>query len=200
MEIAENINYCPVHADREASLTCIRCGRYMCTKCARHTPVGYVCEQCFRQQDNTYFIGTNSDNVIIFAVCAVLTGIGGAIVSATGFPIIIMLLFGLPIGGAVGEAALRLTGRRRTRYAQWISTAGCFIGGLTGGAIQLAVQYNNFVAEAVRRSGLEASELPSEMFPGVVNYVMTHLPGNISLWLFVAIVAFGVYGRYRMRI
>ena len=39
----EETTYCAVHPDRETSLQCNRCGRYMCVECAVHTPVGYRC-------------------------------------------------------------------------------------------------------------------------------------------------------------
>lgn len=193
-EIAEEVNYCTIHTDREASLNCIRCGRYMCTKCANHTPVGYVCDQCYRQQDNTFFKGTNTDNVIIFASCAVLTGLGAAIISGIGIPFFLLLLFGLPIGGAIGEVALRLTGRRRTRYAHWIGAGACAIGGLAGGILQMMQRFNSVIGD-----------LPPEVQQAMgtssaFQYALEMLPNNWGLLLFIAIAAFGVYSRYKMRI
>src|SRR5512134_2615467 len=126
--------YCEIHPDRETSLRCNKCGRLMCTDCAVPTPVGYRCKQCVRQHEDKFFNASEADYIIIFAICAGLTGLGAAIVSALNLPIFIFLLLGLPLGGGVvAEAALRATKRRRGRYSPHIAVAGVIIGGLAGG-------------------------------------------------------------------
>lgn len=191
-ELVEETHYCPVHPDAEATLNCIRCGRYMCVRCVRQTPVGYVCAECFRQQDSSFFKGTNTDAAIIFAVCAVLTGLGAAIVSATRFPFFLLLLFGFPIGAGVAEVALRLTQRRRTRYAERLAAGACVLGGLIGGLLPSLSAYNAFVNQLPPQVRAQA--------PSLIDFAFRALLSDWGLLLFIAIVAFGVYSRYRVRI
>jgi hypothetical protein len=172
----------------------------MCTSCVRQTPVGYVCQQCHRQHDNAFFRGTQTDNIVIFAVCAALTGIGGYIAAATYVPFFLVLLLGLPIGGAIGEAALRATGRRRTRQAPMLGVAGCVLGGFAGAALQIIVGYNNLVAEMVAESGLPEAEIREVIGGPSLDYVTQMLSYNWGLLVFIGIAAFGVYSRYRMRL
>lgn len=195
----DEATYCAVHTDVEASLRCIRCNRYMCIKCVVQSPVGYICRECARQQDNRFFNASNPDYVIVFAVCAVLTGIGAAIIGATGFPIFFLLFLGLPIGGAIGEAALRATKRRRGRYSQWVATAGAVIGGFAGGILQMVTEYQNNIAQVERLAREAGVENPAASF-SVIDYIMAVLPYNWSLLLFIGIVAFAVYSRYKMRL
>ena len=74
--------FCAVHPDRETGLRCNRCGRLMCAECAVLTPVGYRCRECVRQQEDKFFNATQSDYVIITAICAALAGGGAILVSA----------------------------------------------------------------------------------------------------------------------
>ncbi len=125
----EELTYCEVHPDRETSLRCNKCNRLMCTECAVQTPVGYRCKQCVRQQEDKFFSATQTDYIVVFLTCAVLGGIGAVVSLYIGFWIFILLL-AAPVGGAIGEAALRLTKRRRGRYSGYIAAAGIVIGAL----------------------------------------------------------------------
>jgi hypothetical protein len=195
----EEITYCGVHEDREATLRCIRCERYMCTQCVVQTPVGYICRECARKHDDKFFNATNLDDVIVFSTCAILTGIGAAVVNALGIPIFFLLILGLPLGGGVvGEAALRLTKRRKGRYSHYIAAAGAVIGGLIGAFLQVYLMLSQtFNAEALEQIGTEAAaEISDSVFQIALNATVM----NINVWLFVGIIAVAVYGRYRMRI
>ena len=103
----EETTYCAVHPDRETGLRCNKCGRYMCVHCAVRTPVGYRCKECVRGIEDKFFQATQYDYIIIAAVCAVLGGIGGAIVKAIGIPLLFMLILGLPIGGGIAGSSAR---------------------------------------------------------------------------------------------
>lgn len=195
----EDLTYCAVHEDREATLRCIRCERYMCTKCIVQTPVGYICQQCARKHDDKFFDGTNLDDVLIFGAAAVLTGIGAAIVSAINIPFFFLFILGLPIGGAIGEAALRITQKRHSRYSHYVSAAGCVIGGLIGASIQLLTRYNEALAGAARQAGMSVSEFATQVGLSPSDFVVRGLTSDLSLLLFIGITAIAVYGRYRMR-
>lgn len=127
--------FCAVHPDRETGLRCNKCGRLMCAECAVLTPVGYRCRECVRQQDDKFFKGTTADYAVVFGVSAVLSALGLFLLSLLGGFLLFVILLAFPIGGAVGEAALRLTGRRRGRYSGQVAAAGVVVGVLALGLI-----------------------------------------------------------------
>jgi hypothetical protein len=176
--MAEETTFCVVHPDRETSLRCNKCGRLMCADCAVLTPVGYRCRECVRQHENKFFTATQSDYVKTAAVCAVLTGIAGAVISAVGGFLLLMIFIAIPVGGAVGETALRITGRRRGRYSAQIAAAACVAGGLLGAMLRIILLV-----------GLPPLDL-----------LLSVVLRDLSLLIFVGVVAFIVFGRFRMRI
>jgi len=107
----------------------------MCAECAVLTPVGYRCRECVRQHDDKFFKGTTADYAIVFGVSAVLSALGLFLLSLLGGFLLFVILLAFPIGGAVGEAALRLTGRRRGRYSGQVAAAGVVVGVLALGLI-----------------------------------------------------------------
>ena len=115
---SEAVLYCTIHPDRETTLRCNKCGRPMCVKCAVSTPVGYRCRECVRGIQAGYYKATNNDYIVIFAACAGLTLVAGAIASAINLGILFTLILAIPIGGGIGELALRITSRRRECVAR----------------------------------------------------------------------------------
>lgn len=127
--------FCAVHPDRETALRCNRCERLMCAECAVLTPVGYRCRECVRQHDDKFFKGTTADYGIVFGVSVILSALGMFLLSLVGGFLLFVILLGFPIGGAIGEVALRLTGRRRGRYSGQVAIAGVVVGVLGLGLI-----------------------------------------------------------------
>ncbi len=201
--VAEETTYCAVHTDVEASLRCIRCNRYMCMKCVVHTPVGYVCRECAHQHDNRFFDATSTDGLLIFATCAGLTGIGAALIAAINLPLFFLLFLGFPIGGAIGEAALRVTKRRRSRNSHWLGAGGAVVGGLIGAIIQSILYYNQVFAPLLAQlpeAGRQAALNELGFYASALEFALNTVPTDLSVLLFVGIVAFAVYGRYKMRL
>jgi hypothetical protein len=126
----EQAHVCSVHPERETELQCNRCERYMCVQCAVRTPVGYRCRECVRGIQDTYFTATQTDYMIIGAVCGLLNLIGGSLVVFTGAWLLIVIIVAAPAGGAIAEAALRLTKRRRGRHSAQIGAAAAAVGAL----------------------------------------------------------------------
>lgn len=184
-EAVEETLYCTVHPDRETTLRCNKCGRPMCAQCAVQTPVGYRCRECVRGIQSGYYKATQTDYAVIFAVCAGITAIAGAIMSAIHLGLLFSFILALPVGGAIGEAALRLTSRRRGRQSANIAAAGAVVGGLVGGAARLIVVYNQGM-------GSRAPALSADI-------LFRALTGDIGLLLFIGLVAAAVYGRFKMR-
>jgi hypothetical protein len=156
-------NFCSVHTTVETTLRCNKCGRYMCVKCAVRTPVGYRCKQCVHEQQDVYFSASQIDYIIAGAVSLALTIPAAFIASKLGFFLIILL--GLPVGGFIGEAVHRATGKRRGRYT-WQVVAACIVIGALLAAIPEVVAYNNSISELQSR-GIELSELRGNIAPSL---------------------------------
>lgn len=156
--IVEELTYCEVHPDRETGLRCNKCGRLMCPECAVPTPVGYRCRECVRQHEDKFFAGTTADYAIVFGSSLILAALGFFGVSLVGVLIFIIIL-SIPIGGAVGEVALRLTGRRRGRYSGQIAAVGAVIGALALGLLMygLALTLPQFLLRFLIYSGIVAT-------------------------------------------
>lgn len=186
--LPEDLTFCAVHPDRETNLRCNRCGRLMCTQCAVLTPVGYRCRECVRQQEDKFFTATQSDYVIIAAICAALAGGGAVLVSALNLFLILVIVAALPFGGLVGELALRAVARRRGRYSGQVAVAAVIVGGLVGALARVYLAFGQIAAARGR-----AVSLPLDTALGAV---LT----DFSLLLFIGLVAATVYSRFRMRI
>lgn len=191
---AEELTYCEVHPDRETALRCNKCGRLMCAECAVLTPVGYRCKQCVRQHDDKYFKATSNDDLKMIAICGGAALIGGAIINAIGLGLLFAIILGLPLGGAISEAALRATGRRRGRRSGEIGAAAVIIGGLAGGMIQTYLRFNSIMAEVAQQN-------PNRELPSIsLDMVFTSLLNNWGFLAFIGLLAFAVYGRFRMKL
>ncbi len=183
-EQTDDVLYCTVHPDRETTLRCNKCGRPMCPECAVLTPVGYRCRECVRGIQSGYYKASQNDYVLIFAVCAGLTGVAAAIFSAINLGLLFTLILALPLGGAIAEAGLRLTSRRRGRQSANIAALGAVVGGLLGGAVRILLVYGSVMSRA---------RVP------VVNFLLQTVTSDLSLLLFVGLAAAAVYGRFKLR-
>jgi B-box zinc finger len=185
----DEILYCTVHPNKETTLRCNKCGRPMCAQCAVQTPVGYRCRECVRGIQDDYYKATQNDYIVIFAVCAGLTGIVSAIYAAIHLGILFAFLLGLVAGGVIGEGALRLTSRRRGRQSANIAAGGAVIGGLAGSVLQVLLWYNSII-----------SQLPPDSRPNDVSFVVQLMTtSNIDALIFVGLIAVAIYGRFKMR-
>jgi hypothetical protein len=190
-EAGKEVTYCTVHPTRETGLRCNKCGRYMCTDCAVLTPVGYRCRECVRQHEDKFYTSSQIDYGIVAAVCVVLSGIAGYIISAIGLFIILMIFIGLPVGGAIGEAALRAIQRRRGRHSANVAVVSAGIGGFVGGLIYNYSLLSGYIDQ--QTGGQGGLAVPLDL---VFNMTIQ----DISLLVFIGVVAFAVYGRFKMRI
>ncbi len=194
----EGATFCAVHPDRETGLRCISCNRLMCVECAVRTPVGYRCKECVRGQESKFFTANSADDIVTFAVCAVLTGIAAAVLGQFPFGIWIAIIAGLPLGGAISEVALRATGRRRSRYSHTIAGAAAVIGGLAGAGLTVIIRYNSAVAEALRQMGGAAGNI--NIPPISLDVIVSGIFSDIGTLILIGLIAFAVYGRYRMKL
>lgn len=199
---AEELTFCAVHPDRETGLRCNKCGRLMCAECAVQTPVGYRCKQCVRQHEDKFFTASSNDTLIVIAVCGGLAALGGAILGAIGFGLFLALILGFPAGGIVSEAALRATKRRRARYSGEIGAAAVVVGGILGAIGQVYFYWNSLVSEALAGLSpeqIQAATARGEMPTLTLDFLFRMAFSDIGLILFVGIVAFVVYSRFKMK-
>lgn len=120
---------CAVHLDRETSLRCNRCDRFICHECAVHTPVGYRCRECVAAQDRLFFDANIADDARIAVVCALYAAAGAIALSLFRF-LLLGLLLAFVLGPIAGESARRAIGRRRSKRAALAAGLGSLVGAL----------------------------------------------------------------------
>jgi hypothetical protein len=147
-EESEIVTVCYRHPETETSLRCNRCGKPICTKCAKLTPVGYRCPDCVRQQQSKFYTGGNLDYVVAAVVALPLSLIAGGvftfIIASIGFFSWIISFIAAPAtGGFIAEAVRRAVGRRRSRYLA-IVVAACLVLGVIPFMVFMLVARNVF--------------------------------------------------------
>ncbi len=123
--------FCYRHPDVETGLRCNRCGKPICPKCARRTPVGFRCPDCIREQEDKYYTGGNLDYLIAAVIAFPLALIAAAlftfVLNGFGFFMLLIAFFVAPaVGGLIAEAVRWGVGRRRSRHLRHI-VVGCII-------------------------------------------------------------------------
>ena len=93
-----------------------------------------------------------------------------------------MLILGLPVGGAIGEAGLRASQRKRGRQSGVWAAVGSVGGGIIGLLAVILIRFG------------------SRLFSIPVDTLFRLMFGNIGTLLFIGIVAFAVYSRFKVRI
>lgn len=194
----DEITYCAKHPDREATLRCIRCNRLMCTDCIVRTSVGYVCKECSRRQEDKFFSAGMQDYVLQAGACFIVMAVICALLTQVGFASSFLgFILGPIAGGLAGEAALRVSGRRRGRYTDVIGTAGAGVGGLVGHVGMIFSRYQQ-----------QLSAIPLEMRAEYEQYVGGPLPQLIlnstllDIWflIFLGLALGAAYTHLRGRI
>lgn len=131
-ELSAAAAFCAVHPAQETALRCHRCNRYMCHECAVHTPVGYRCRECVKEQDRQFFDANLSDDLRVALVCA-LYAAGGALALAFLRLLLFALFLAFILGPIAGESARRAVGRRRSQRASLAAASGSLLGALLVG-------------------------------------------------------------------
>lgn len=126
--------FCYRHPDRPTSLRCYNCNRPICMRCANKTPVGYICPECMREAEDTFFNNRSLDYVIAAAVSlplSILIGFLLIYVLRGGFGFfyyIILFLVSGAVGGFIGRVTKRAIGNRRGRYLPHLVVAMMVLG------------------------------------------------------------------------
>lgn len=130
-ELEPGLSFCYRHPQVQTGLRCNRCGKPICPKCARRTPVGFRCPDCIREQQDKYYSGTNFDYVLAAVVALplslIVAGLFSLILGGLGLWLIFIGGFIAPaVAGIIAEAVRWVVRRRRSRYLAHI-VAGCVI-------------------------------------------------------------------------
>jgi len=133
IQIDSSLAVCYRHPGIETSLRCNKCGRPICPKCAKRTPVGFRCPDCIREQENKYYTGANSDYIIAAIISLPLSLVAAAVFSlilgGIGFFTLIITFFAAPAaGGFIAEAVRWGVKKRRSRYLRHV-VVGCLVAG-----------------------------------------------------------------------
>ena len=139
--------YCKNHPQTETALRCNRCEEPMCSKCAVHTPTGYRCVNCVKEQKKVFETALWRDYLLGFITAAILSGIASAIVGfISGWFYGFGVLFFAPFAATlIVRGAQAATSRRRSRTLFIIIALGVVAGGLPailGGIATLLLLYN----------------------------------------------------------
>lgn len=126
---------CYRHPETETGLRCNKCGKFICTKCAKRTPVGFRCPDCIREQEDRYYTNTNFDYVIAAVVALPLSlitaGLFTFVLGGFGFFTFIIGFFAAPFAaGIISEAVRWAVGRRRARYLRHVVIGSLVLGTL----------------------------------------------------------------------
>lgn len=126
--------YCTNHPNTETLLRCYRCGKPICVKCVRRTPVGLICKECLSNQQAGYYTATPVDYAVA-AIAGILASIpGGAIAGLIGF--FLFEIFYAPFAGGIIAEVIRYAIRKhRGRYIWLVACATVVIGGIIGAGL-----------------------------------------------------------------
>jgi hypothetical protein len=125
--------FCYRHPDRPTSLRCYNCNRPICIKCANKTPVGYICPECMREAEDTFFNSRPLDYLIAALVSFPLSLVAGWLLVnfRLGFFFFLLIFFiSGAVGGFIGRVTKRAVGRRRGRYLPQVVVAMMVLGAL----------------------------------------------------------------------
>lgn len=113
----ETLPTCPRHPKREAPLRCYQCGEPMCIKCAKRTPVGYICPDCLVGRKQRFEQATLRDLVLAGLVAFILGSVVSLVLVYTGW----FVFFLSPLAGAgIAELAWRVARRHYSRRLKWV--------------------------------------------------------------------------------
>ncbi len=122
---------CYRHPDRNTSLRCYNCHKPICIDCANKTPVGYICPDCLRAAEDSFFNNKPTDYIVAALVSFPISLLAGYILlnfQLGFFFYIILFLVSGAIGGFIGRITKRAIGYRRGRYLPQLVVAMMILG------------------------------------------------------------------------
>ncbi len=129
------VTYCYVHPTRETTLRCKRCEKPICASCAQRTPTGYLCKDCVNQHKKIFDTALWYDYLLGITATSILSVItSGLLAFVATFIGFYMIFVSFAVAGGAGvflsNIALRVTGKRRSRWLFIACAAGVVLGAL----------------------------------------------------------------------
>lgn len=125
--VTEEALRCANHPDRLTHLRCNKCGKPVCAKCVRPTPVGYRCKSCIREHEDVFYTASVVHYLIAAGIALPLGIVAGFIAGQLGFLVIFFAAFA---GSVIARIVHRLIGRRRGRWMPFLVAAAVVVGGI----------------------------------------------------------------------
>ncbi len=124
-ELQVEVEVCTWHPRIETALHCYQCERPICFKCAKRTPVGYICRECEKGRKGRFERATLTDYVI-----AALVPLPLAFFASIFLPMLSWLtIFLSPLAGTlIAEVVWRLIGRRYGSRLWWVVAGSIVVG------------------------------------------------------------------------
>jgi ABC-type Fe3+-siderophore transport system permease subunit len=145
--------YCYIHPDRETSLRCNRCNRYICSSCAVRVPTGYTCRNCIREHQRKFENAVWYDYIIGFFAAAMLSAIAAFLVTLiSGFFYGLAVLFAAPAAGTIIARILLAVLRRHRSRALFLTISG----GMIAGAIPALLSQVTRLLFNISQAGMQA--------------------------------------------
>ena len=126
MSVESTPTYCANHPGVETSLRCNRCEKYICSKCAIKSPVGYRCPECVKAQQKVFDTAIWQDYVLGFLAALVTSVVASIIVTliANIFFGLLNLAFAPFAGQIIARAVQYFIKNRRSRNLFYTAMAG----------------------------------------------------------------------------
>jgi hypothetical protein len=156
--------FCYRHPDRETWVSCGRCDRPICTKCAMQGPVGFRCRECGKPSFDPMTSFTPAQLAGGFGVALVGGGIVAVIAPMIGF---FSLFLSFIAGGFIAQVVTNVTGYKQGPVMLGVVFGGIVVGALAafglqeGSAISLLLQYG---ADAAGRNGPSLGSILGQAF------------------------------------
>jgi hypothetical protein len=126
-ETPDEILHCKWHPKVETALRCYQCGAPICSKCARRTPIGYICPDC-RKSHTKRFDTSKSYDYVIAGVVALILGAVASVIPLIPFSGWFIFIVSPLAGTIIAEAVSRLTKRRYSRHLWKVVVVAVVIG------------------------------------------------------------------------
>jgi hypothetical protein len=123
---------CKCRKQAVTGLRCSRCFVPICPDCSRPAPVGMICRECERGKPSHLYIVEPRSFALAIPVTLAAALFGGWLMSTIRGIGFFGMFAGFLYGMAVGEVALRLTGRKRGIQME-IMAGACALIGIVGG-------------------------------------------------------------------
>jgi hypothetical protein len=140
MSDLNNTLVCSFHPKRETQLRCNRCDKPICIKCATHTPTGYRCPECIRNQQKIFVTTKWFDQLIAAVITAVIAYLGSMLTFLGFYSILIAIGTGYLVVWLVKKAI----NNRRSPLLKYVMSGTALIVCLVPAAISLFEQIQLF--------------------------------------------------------